>query len=193
MRLSDRLPRWEFLREIGILLALGSVIAAGTYASRRISSLEKQNEALTRMAFEPRAGLFIPEIAASSINGDSVILGEIGKRQLLLFFNAECPYCRASLPSWNEIADSLAGDSTVAVIGVAFDPPEVAGTYARDRGLRFPVVSKPEARLAGLYRITGVPTIVLTSHDGRMAYARVGPMEYRETIDSVLAAVAVEK
>jgi thiol-disulfide isomerase/thioredoxin len=137
----------SFLREMGIFLVLGVVTAGGVYLVRQNRTLTEQNELLARRAVEPRPGLFVPALEATTLDGTSVVLGEIGRRQLLFFFNSTCPYCRASVPAWNEIARRLDGDG-IALYGVAFDSASIAATYAAEQGLRFPVIAKPEPRLA---------------------------------------------
>ena len=175
-------------REVVILAFLGLLAGGGAYLVRKNLQLEERNEDLTRLAFGPRAGLFVAEVPAPSLAGESVVLGEMGKPQLLFFFNTTCLHCRASLPNWNRVAAALESESTVAVYGVAFDELEAAQAYVNQQGIRFPVVAKPDPRLAGLYRIHGVPAIILINDRGRMAYARVGPLDTPLATDSVLAA-----
>ncbi len=72
--------------------------------------------------------------------------------------------------------------------GVALDSAEAAAAYAGEHELKFPVVAKPDPRLAGLYRVSGVPLVLVVNEDGRMAYARLGVLESALAIDSVVAA-----
>lgn len=178
----------SFLREMGIFLVLGVVTAGGVYLVRQNRTLTEQNELLARRAVEPRPGLFVPALEVATLEGTSVVLGEIGRRQLLFFFNSTCQFCRASVPAWNEIAALLESDPAVEVYGVALDSAEVAAAYAAEQGLRFPVIAKPEPRLVGLYRVSGVPLVLILNEDGRMAYARLGVLESPAAIDSVVAA-----
>ena len=179
--------RW-LAREAGVLAVLGLVAAAGAYALRTQRVLKQENERLTRL-LEPHPGVYVPEISLASTHGDSVILGQVGRRQLLFFFNTTCPHCRASLPAWNRIAEAVETDDALDVLGVAFDDRGPAEAYVEQQGIRFTVVSGADARVAGLYRITGVPTVVLIHPSGRMAYARLGPLEAPAAVDSVLAAI----
>lgn len=180
-------------REIGILLVIGLVAAGGAYLVRANMDLRQQNDRLMRLV-EPHPGVYVPELPVTSLRGDSVVLGKIGQRQLLFFFNTTCPHCQTSVSEWNKIADALKRDSMLTVLGVAFDEPGPVAAYARQQNLRFRVAAKPDPRLAGLYRISGVPAIILVDDAGRMAYTRLGPLQSPLAVDSILAAVrAVEK
>jgi peroxiredoxin len=178
----------SFLREMGIFLVLGVVTAGGVYLVRQNRSLTEQNELLARRAVEPRPGLFVPALEVATLDGTSVVLGEIGRSQLLFFFNTTCQFCRASVPAWNEIAERLKETADIAVYGVALDSVARAQAYAEEQGLTFPVIAKPDPRLGGLYRVSGVPLVLITTDDGRMAYVRLGVLESPTAIDSVVAA-----
>lgn len=179
------------LKEIAVYLALGAITASGVYLVRTNRSLTEQNRVLARRAVDPRPGLHVPELNATTLDGAPVVLGRLGQRQVLFFFNHTCPYCRASLPAWNAIAARLEAQGGIEVYGVAFDSTAVASDYAAEHRLRFAVIAKPEPRVAGLYRVSRVPLIEVVK-DGRMAYVRMGALESPLAIDSVVAA-AVER
>ncbi len=181
--------RRKVLREMLVLVGIGVLVGVGTLLAREFVGMKEEIERLSVMAFEPHAGVFVPEIPVETIEGDSVVLGRLGQRQLLFFFNTTCPHCQASLAGWNQVTESLQADSGVTLVGVAFDDAEVAEAYRRAQGLRFKVAPVPDPRVAGLYRINAVPAVVLVNPEGRIAYARLGPMDGQLGIDSILSAV----
>ena len=180
----------RYLRELLVLALIGVAAAAGTYLVRQNRTLAEENRLLARRAAEPRPGLFVPAVQAATLDGDSVVLGEPGRCQLLFFFNHTCPYCRASVPAWNAIARRL-DRAAVELYGVALDSASVAEAYAAEQGFRFPVIAKPEPRVVALYRVSRVPLVLLLNQDGRMAYARLGVLESPAAIDSVVVATRV--
>jgi peroxiredoxin len=179
----------RYLKETVVLALIGVVTAGSVYLVSQNRALSDQNRLLARQAVEPRAGLYAPTLDAVTLDGDSVVLGQIGRRQLLFFFTHTCAYCRASVPAWNDIAQRLDVDGGLEVYGVALDSASIAAAYAAEQGLRFPVIAEPEPRLAGLYRVSGVPLVLILDEDGRMAYARLGVLESPAGIDSVVGAV----
>lgn len=176
------------LRELGVYLVLGAITASTVYLIRASRALAEQNRLLARRAVDPRPGLYVPSLDATTLEGTRVVLGELGQRQVMFFFNRTCPYCRASLPGWNAIAARLGRDSGVRVYGIAFDSIRPAAAYAKDRNLRFPVVARPDPRMAGLYRVSRVPLVLVINEEGRMEYVRIGALEAQSAIDSVVRA-----
>jgi peroxiredoxin len=175
------------LRQLPIYLVIAVIAAGGVYLVRENRTLADQNRDLLRRAVEPRPGLYVPEADAVTLDGRPVVLGQVGRRQLLVFFNTTCRYCRASVPAWRQIAERLVGDSGLAMYGVALDSAAAVTAYAAQHELRFPLMARPDPRLVALYRVAIVP-LVLVVEDGRVAYARMGLLETAAAIDSVLHA-----
>lgn len=178
-------------KEAGILVLIGVLSAGGALAFREHRSLKRQVEDLSEIAYAPRPGLFVPEVPKQTLDGDSVVLGELGRTQLLFFLNSSCPHCRASIPSWNEIAGILRDDPAVSVLGVVFGDSGTAAAYRDLQGISFSVVSAVGPRVAGLFRIHAVPSVMLLSNEGKMAYTRTGRLVSPAAVDSVISAVHV--
>lgn len=177
------------LRELAILVGIGVITASGVHLVRENRSLRDRNERLTRLVTEPQPGSYLPALEVSMVDGTPVVLGEIGRRQLLFFFNTSCPHCSASLPAWNEVANRLEQDSSLTVLGVGLSSLEHTAAYAVQNDLVFPVIAKPDPRLVDLYKVRGVPLTLLLDEEGRVAYARSGALEAPVAVDSVLEAV----
>ena len=104
----------RYFREIGVYVLLGGITAGGVQLIRQNRALAHANRVLLQRATQPHAGLFVPTYAATTLDGKAVTLGALGQRQLLIFFRTTCPYCRASTPAFNALAERLAPASTVA-------------------------------------------------------------------------------
>ena len=176
------------LRELPVYFAIAVVVAGGVYLVRENRALRGENRELLRRTVEPRPGFYVPAVAAVTLDHEAVVLGRPGERQLLVFFNTTCPYCRASVPAWQQIAERLAGDSGIAVYGVGLDSAAAVAAYAGEHRLDFPLVASRDPRLVALYRVTNVPLVLVIGADGRVAYARMGVLETAFAIDSVLRA-----
>ena len=178
----------HYFKELAIWTLLGGITAGGVYLVQRNQALADENRVLARRVVEPRVGLFVPAYAAATLDGQRVALGALGHRQVLIFFRTTCPYCRASMPAFNAIAERLAPDSQIAIYGVALDSANAARAYVTEHGLRFPVLAELAPRLVGLYRVSRVPLILVVNEQGRLAYARLGVLESAAAVDSVVTA-----
>jgi peroxiredoxin len=153
---------------------------------REINALRVDHRMEVQRLTEPQPGIFIPSTPLRSVAGRPVTVGSPASgRQLLIFFTETCSYCRASIPAWRQLANSL--DSTsVEIVGVSFDSAFAARSFAESNTLPFEVVSAPDPRVASLYRILRVPLIMVVDQGGQIVYSRPGLLESRFAIDSVL-------
>lgn len=180
--------RWERLLLYGGLF-VASGLALGL--AREYRALDRDHSHLRDRLTWPHEGYGLPTIRVSTLEGDSLTIGEAGpgRRQLLFYLTTTCPHCRASLPAWNRIASYGESDFDVDAVGIALDGREAAEDYAREHDLRFPLVTFGSLKMKELYRANVVPVTVLVDGAGRVLYSRVGVLDSQVAIDSVLAAV----
>jgi thiol-disulfide isomerase/thioredoxin len=188
------MKRWERpLLYVALLVAAGFI----AYQAGDRAKLRDAYAALMERQRWPHPGYVVPAFEARTLDGEPIEVGGAaeGERQLLLFFRTTCPYCRASLPAWTEIATSLQAEeqSKVRVLGVALDEDQAAvRTYRDQYGLRFQVITFPNEKLRRWYRAGLVPLVLLLDSEGAVLYARPGVLESSQARDSVLAAVRGE-
>jgi len=159
--------------------------------SRQYEALAETYSRLRERLQWPHAGYSVPTFETVTIDGDLVTLGETaGKRQLVFFFSTECQYCRASLPGWREvIGEARRAVPDIEILGVGADEDEPMAEYRSEHGLQFPVLTFPDPKLKRLYRAGSVPLIAVLDSTGRVLYSRLGALEERAAVDSVLTAV----
>ncbi|RPE77128.1 peroxiredoxin family protein [Vulcaniibacterium tengchongense] len=171
-----------------LLVATALVIALGL----QVRQLRAEQRWLVERASQAYAGMYVPRVAATALDGSRHHLGQPRARsQVLFFFTTTCPYCRASLPLVGSIARQLeaASGGTAQMLGVALDDPAAAAAYAREHALPFPVVALRDRRTAMLFRARKVPLLLVVGADGRVRYARPGVLNSREGVTGVLTAV----
>ena len=173
-------------------LALATALVLVLLLAKENKALADRQAKLTRRAFEPYAGQYVPTLAMAGIDGAAVTLGARADsvRQLMFVFTTTCPYCRASLPAWREIAsvaDTLTSHRT-QVVGVVLDTGNVR-KYQADHQLAFPILRFPTKRDQSIYRVRSVPLVLLLNADGMAIYSRIGVLDSRAAIDSVISAL----
>lgn len=171
---------------LGIALSLATVMVVWLARSNRGLILER-NE-LFRVATQAHRGMYVPTFDATALSGAAVAIGAPDSRQLLYFFTTTCPYCRASIPAWKELAGEAARRG-VQVIGVALDSVAAVERYRSEHGLTFPIVHLDDDRIAALYRATRVPLTLLVGDGGRIEQARTGELTDSAAIDSLRLAL----
>lgn len=186
------MPVQRVVRAVPIL-ALGLAAALLIMLAGETRALRKRYTELSRQASSARPGIYVPTFTSQTLEGREVRLGQAdsAEYQVLFLFTTTCPYCKASLPAWKEIATAVNGYPTVEVYGISLDSLSLARAYAAEHGLEFPIVTFPERKLAPLYRVRAVPLILVLEAEGRVIYARESALESRAATDSVLAAIRI--
>jgi peroxiredoxin len=125
----------------------------------------------------------------AQLDGDSVTLGAVPdrtERQVLFLFTTTCPYCRAALPTWRTLADSLRRTaSRIQVLGVSLDSAGATRDYRAAHQLDFPVGLLASPKYVALYKAMAVPQTVVLDADGRVRYATIGTLGTRAILDSI--------
>jgi peroxiredoxin len=174
------------------LLAASALIVA---LAIRHQSLTEAYRTLRLRTSLPSAGAVVPTFRARTLAGDSITIGEGPDplaRQVLFVLTTSCPFCRQTLPKWNQIADSAASlrPGHVVVAAISLDSLNLTRDYVRQHQLRYPVVLFPAKKLRRLYRASAVPQTLVLDHEGRILYARTGLLEPQAVVDSIFAALS---
>ena len=139
------------------------------------------------------AGSKAPPFSLSDPDGKPVVFqpGKGGEPALLIFWSLFCPPCQEEMPLFadlalrhpppalNAIAVNLDGDNLARAVA----------QYARQQRLPFPMAmdEKRGERFvtAGLYGVTGTPSLVLIDRDGVVVWShegRVDPLELESAV-----------
>lgn len=179
-------------RKVMMIFGLGLAVATGLVVvlARRLRSLSEAYVEIQRLSTALHTGSVVPTFWTATLGGDSITVGEAAdtaSRQLLFFFTTTCPYCKATLPVWAEVADSAAklGPGLVQVVAISLDSAAATRAYVAEHRLQYPVVLFPDWRMTRLYRAGRVPTTVVLNGEGTVLYARVGLLRERMVRDSI--------
>lgn len=105
------------------------------------------------------------------------------KLVLLNFWATWCTPCTVEMPTleglWREY-----GERGLIVIGVSVDrgaPQAVLEPYIRHHGLTFPILLDPDSRVAGAWRVTGIPATFIVRPGGEVAGMATGAREWNSS------------
>ena len=151
-----------------ILLALGSMATSC------------QSEA-------PQVGKRAPDFQLNTLDGQSVSLGDLkGKPVLLNFWATWCGPCRIEMPFLQQIYDEWRGRGLVLLaINISESPSQIA-EFMQNQGLSFPVLLDSGGEIAQKYNIQYIPSTFFIDKDGIIQDMKVGSFQSKAEIESIL-------
>ena len=130
------------------------VVALGVSAAERSQSL---------------VGRMAPDFTLAGVDGVSHSLSELRGRKVALVFWASWCGCRYDLPEWERQHAALA-EHGFSVISVAIDRrPADAAPWIAEAAATHPALIDADGRVADLYQVLNVPTVVWIDEEGRVA------------------------
>jgi peroxiredoxin len=143
-------------------------------------------------------GAIAPDFTLPAVPDESLSLADLrGRRAVLVFYPADfSPVCSDQLALYNEILPDMIR-LHASIVGISVDGPWCHRAFAKDRRLRFPLVSDFEpkgqvARRFGAYREhEGVceRAIVVVDEHGEVAWTHLSPIGVNPGADGFLAAL----
>jgi peroxiredoxin len=114
-------------------------------------------------------------------DGATVSLEAFADKVVVLNFWATwCTPCTVEMPTLEGLWREYGGRGLV-VIGVSVDrgaPRAVLEPYIRNHGLTFPILLDPDSRVAGAWRVTGIPATFVVRPGGEVAGMAAGAREW---------------
>lgn len=181
-----------------VVLALAGCTATAALVvllAKRVADLSKAYSELTTRSTLPHPGYVVPTLHAVALDGDSIVVGQVADpsgRQVVFVFTTTCPYCRATLPVWQLIFDSLARQQPngVQVVAMSLDSTTLTSAYAAEHGIRYPIAFFPDWKAPRFFRARAVPQTLVLSHLGEVLYAHIGLLEEGPGLDSLFRSLA---
>jgi len=129
-----------------------------------------------------------PALAAGPwLNGPQTTLAaQKGRVVVLLFWTRDCINCKHNLGYWNDWAKKYRG-TDVAVLSVhtpetrSERAPAATARFARDHGLRFPILVDNDAHVWNAYQVESWPTEVLIDKQGRVREEFAGELNWENS------------
>jgi peroxiredoxin len=172
-------------------LACGLLIVAPYSVARAESPVPLLLNALQLVGYPSRPAP--PDFGGRTIDAQNISLADLrGKVVLVNFWATWCLECRPEMLVLERLHRELARQG-LAIVGVnAREKTDTVRRYAKESGLRFPLVLDPDGTINARYGVLGLPTTFLVGRDGRAVAFGVGPREWggapaRALFDALLA------
>jgi len=136
-------------------------------------------------------GKVAPSFRLTRLDGDGTVsLGSMrGQVVVLNFWASWCADCAAENKALQTVFQRYR-DQGVQFVGVSFeDQSGTARGFAKQMGMRWPLVADPGTATAIDYGVTGVPETFVISPDGRIVAKTIGPVTYPELSEQIAHAM----
>ncbi len=154
---------------------LGALLLGGAaFASAKVGGW---GNGQGRDAADFRAPLVLnaPAAPAAPAGAKELVLSDLrGHAVILDFWASWCGPCRAEAPVLQRLHERYAAEGLVVVGVNTSDEEGAAAPTARHLKLTFPIVYDDDQRVAKLYGVTGLPTLVVISKTGKIVAIRTG-------------------
>ncbi len=110
-----------------------------------------------------------PDFSLKDLTGKNFTLSaHKGKPVLLIFITTWCPSCRSEMPRYNSIHKKY-GQHGLEVINIDIEEPrEKVSRFAEKYNVSYRVLLDEKGKVAEVYRIVGIPSMVLIDKEGKV-------------------------
>jgi thiol-disulfide isomerase/thioredoxin len=169
-----RFGRW--LACGGIMIALIAVPLGSTAQQIKSGSVD---DLLKSIGLVKPAMSSAPDFNLLDSNGSPVGLsGYRGKMVLLNFWATWCGPCREEMPSMEQLSRSFGGQGLVVLAINQRENAALVNKFMRTYGLNFTTPVDTTGRVAGYYRVYGIPVSYLIDANGQAIGMKSGPMDW---------------
>jgi thiol-disulfide isomerase/thioredoxin len=133
-------------------------------------------------------GTSLPDLALACLDGGGTAhLARLGVPTVVNLWATWCGPCRQELPAFQRYAEQV-GDRARVVGVVTGDTPENARSFAKDLGLRFPMLVDTEGVLMKRVGVAALPATLFVDEQGRVAFLHNGAALDQPALERLAAA-----
>ena len=132
-------------------------------------------------------GRTAPDFKLSDLDGTSVSLSSLrGKSVLLDFWSTSCGPCVREMPMIEAMGESHKNDMTLW--GISFDQPDKDQKWLTQHQRTLPTLSDTDFAVSDLYKVQGIPALVLIGRDGKVRNYWTGTVPQSDLEAAILQA-----
>jgi peroxiredoxin len=135
-------------------------------------------------------GKLAPDFLLGTLDGSEVRLSALrGQPVVLNFWATWCAPCRQEIPQLVAAYDRFSQDGLL-VLGVNMqEGRSIAGRYAEDFGIKFPIPIDVDGEVGDEYRLLGLPMTYFIDRGGMVRSVFTGPLQERRSDTDVRGAI----
>jgi cytochrome c biogenesis protein CcmG/thiol:disulfide interchange protein DsbE len=171
-----------------VLAVTAALVMVGTYLVNKPSAARAGVSAVDVKAGSgpaPKVGAPAPDFTVTTTDGKQVSLSSFKGKAVWLSFGASwCAACVAEVPDVQAASEKFKADVVVLAIFINEDTSTVRD-YATRVGVTFPIAADPDSRIAGEYRVYGIPAHFFIDKAGILRATKSGGMSPEQMAASV--------
>lgn len=101
-----------------------------------------------------------------------------GRVVFLNFWATWCPPCRSEMPSMQKLYETWNKDQYVMLAVDIREGKETVKSFAEKNGYTFPILLDQSGKVAGAYRVQGIPATFIIDEKGQIIAEMVGAREW---------------
>lgn len=144
-------------------------------------SLKENNSILKRVRQSSvRVGVLAPDFTFPDLNGKRVrLFDHRGKVVLINIWATWCAPCREEMPSMEKLYNRFKGeDFEILAVSIDSTGQKAVAPFMHELNLTFPALLDPEAKIRGLYGVTGVPESFIVDKKGIVVEKVIGAVDW---------------
>ena len=167
-------------RSIGMIAAVVVIAIAasrhGLHAQQKSSAVEQlvKSIGLSKPAMSSAPDFHLLDANRSPVNLSSYR----GKMVLLNFWATWCGPCKEEMPSMEKLSQSFSGQELAVLAINQRESAELVTKFMKTHGLSFTAPLDTTGRVAGYYRVYGIPVSYLVDARGLVLGMKSGPMDW---------------
>jgi peroxiredoxin len=150
-----------------VWMMLAAVVVVAGYLVFGRGESQASNAIRPSLPASAMAGM-APSFTLTNLDGKAVSLADFrGKVVVLDFWATWCPPCKREIPDFVDLQKTY-GSRGVQIIGIALDEPEKVRAFARQNGMKYPVLLGSDEIALRYGGIEGIPTTFILDKSGKI-------------------------
>jgi thiol-disulfide isomerase/thioredoxin len=166
-------------RSIGMVAIAVSIIAAAPHGSNAQQKAGSVEQLLKSIGLNKPSMSSAPDFHLLDTNRNPVSLSSYrGKMVLLNFWATWCGPCKEEMPSMEKLSQNF-GSQALAVLAInQREDGALVNKFMKTHSLSFTAPLDTTGRVAGYYRVYGIPVSYLVDANGQAIGMKAGPMDW---------------
>lgn len=174
---------------IVLVLTIAGISALSWYVTNGFDDGVTSIDINANLAVDPpTVGKAPTGFSGLTYDGKPISLADYAGKPVWLNFGASwCRDCRVEAADLESTYETYKGQGLNVLAVFINEPASDIAAYAKRAGLTFPIVTDQATKIAGAYRLVGIPTHIFIGRDGLIKAIKIGALSKDDMEKAVLS------